>query len=145
MSKNPIKREEKIMNAKITKDERQFLDGFELGSKHDEAKKQLNAAMPDKVKPLWVVRLLNYITEMEAMEKNYEEEKKQHQLAIYDKHVMITSYNEEKTKREKLEKNVSRYFELDNRYLPLKGKGFVPECNELFVLKENLKKVGDGE
>ena len=69
MSKNPIKREEKIMNAKITKDERQFLDGFELGSKHDEARKIVKTNLHwNERKPM-----LDYITDMEAMEKKYNE------------------------------------------------------------------------
>jgi predicted transcriptional regulator len=83
------------------------------------------------------------ITKAEATEKELEEEKKQHQLALYDKNMMIKVYNEEKNKREELEKDVQRYFDLDNSYFALKGKSFQPKCNELYELKQKLSKVGN--
>lgn len=96
-------------------------------------------------KDTYIYKILNQMSEfldkVEATEKAYEEEKKQHQLALYDKNMMIKAYNEEKVKREVLEKEVNRYWELTHR-----GKWdnelTDKEKRELAVIKGNLSKVG---
>jgi len=95
------------MSEDLTKKEKVFVDSFML-SKHDEAR---NISMNLH----WVNRepMLKYITNMEAMEKKYEE----------------------------LKNDVKRYFELDEKFHV--DRLTILEAQEKVELAIKLSKVGD--
>jgi len=95
--------------------------GLERGNemnKHDQARFYL-IRLNDQVDPNAFQNeyaiIDNYINEAEATEKELEEMKGIHDYySLYLEFLRL--YNEEKVKREELQQDVDRYFELDNRY-----------------------------